>query len=99
MSKNNVESSVSFNASKRDAELIDRIVEKACNLTNKHSSGYIENMSMDITACHCNGTPLDLEKFLNFDDFNFFHDLYGISFNVNRRTGKIENCFLPRCAR
>ena len=52
---------------------------------------------MDISATHLH-CPLDLDQLLKFDDFNFAHDITGISFNLDRVTGKLENCFLPRCA-
>lgn len=53
---------------------------------------------MDVTACHANGCPLDLEKLLHADAFNFSHDVFGIARYINRNTGKLENCFVPRCA-
>ena len=55
-------------------------------------------LEMDISACHSNGCPLDFEKLLGFDKFNFMHDIVGISSNINRTTGKLKNCFLPRCS-
>ena len=55
-------------------------------------------MAMDITATHLNGTKLDLQKFVDFDDFNFCHDVVGIMDHVDRNTGKLNNCFLPRCS-
>ncbi len=42
-------------------------------------------------------TPLDLEKFLGFDDGNFNHDIVGIYENFNRKTLKMDNYFSPRC--
>jgi hypothetical protein len=51
---------------------------------------------MDLTACHNNGNPLKLENLLNADDGNFAHDVVGINHNLNRKTGKLENCFSPR---
>lgn len=51
---------------------------------------------MDITACHCNGNTLNLAALLVADDFNFSHDVSGIASNLNRQTGKLENCFVPR---
>ena len=32
------------------------------------------------------------------DDFNFTHDLDGILSHLNRKTGLLEHCFLPRFA-
>lgn len=39
---------------------------------------------------------LRLDEFLNADNFNFSHDIYGIQNNINRQTKEFENCFLPR---
>lgn len=40
---------------------------------------------------------LDFEKLLDFDDFNFMHDIVGIINNIDPITGKLNNMFLPRC--
>ena len=53
--------------------------------------------NMDIGATHIN-KKLNLDKLLKFNDFNFLHDITGITYNINRETGKLENCFLPRCS-
>lgn len=57
---------------------------------------------MDITACHANGCPLHLAAMLQGakdNSFDFIHDLSGIYRNLNRDTGKLSNCFLPRFSR
>lgn len=51
---------------------------------------------MDIDACHSNGNPLRLADLLKADDTNFAHDVFGIRRHINRTTGKLENCFVPR---
>jgi len=56
---------------------------------------------MDLMAANGrNGNPeLRLDRMLHdFDKFNFMHDAIGIQNHINRETGKIEDCFLPRCA-
>ena len=87
---------INFNTTKEETALILAIVKRA----EKEENNDIVHMDslMDITACHLNGTPLDLQKFLDFDDFNFNHDFYGIRRHIDRNTGKIKNCFLPRCS-
>jgi hypothetical protein len=54
---------------------------------------------MDLDATHCNGTPLKLEELLKADDANFMHDIAGIQSHIDRTTGKLTNCFLPRFAK
>ena len=44
-----------------------------------------------------NMPELDYGKLLNFDDFNFIHDVIGILVNINRNNFSLGNCFLPRC--
>ena len=56
------------------------------------------DLVMDIIACHCNGCSLKLEELLNADDVNFAHDVSGITNNLNRQTGQLENHFVPRYA-
>ena len=53
---------------------------------------------MDLEHCHTKGCPLDFERLINFNDGDFLHDIVGIRKNINRETGEIENCFLPRCS-
>lgn len=52
---------------------------------------------LDFTATHLNGCPMNFEKLLAADDFNFIHDASGICRHLNRETGKLEDHFLPRC--
>jgi hypothetical protein len=88
---------VKFNATKKDTKLIMQITKRAVELfkANKRQVDFID-LNMDITACHLNGRPLKLQAMLIADEFNFMHDILGIRNNINRETGKIENCFLPR---
>ncbi len=53
---------------------------------------------MDLMATHANGCPLKLKELLEAKDFDFWHDINGIGRNINRGTGELENCFLPRYA-
>jgi len=52
---------------------------------------------MDLELAH-NDHPLKLRALLEAPDSDFWHDIIGIIGNLNRKTGKIENCFAPRCA-
>lgn len=74
--------------------LVTAIVARAV----KDSPIKIDRMSleMDLIAAHNNGCPLRFEDLLEAKPFDFAHDIVGIQRNMNRRTGKLENCFLPR---
>lgn len=54
------------------------------------------NMDISATAFHI---PMDLDRLLAFEDFDFNHDIVGIQRHINRKTGVLEGHFLPRCAR
>jgi hypothetical protein len=55
------------------------------------------SLLMDLENAH-NQIPLDLTGLLNSNKSDFIHDVSGITHNMNRKTGLIENCFIPRYA-
>ncbi|MNJ53191.1 hypothetical protein D3C77_485710 [compost metagenome] len=88
---------VSFKVTPEEAELISKITDRAiANLPEAYSDR--QSLEMDITACHANGCKLRLADLFNANDFNLMHDVTGISRNIDRATGKIQNHFLPRFA-
>jgi hypothetical protein len=89
----------SFKVTPQESRLINKIAARAVKLaeSNEVETDFIE-MSMDITACHANGCRLDLEKMLAASDGDFGHDAFGIRRYIDRKTGELTDCFLPRCA-
>ena len=56
---------------------------------------------MDLAACNReNGNDffLDIDRLLEFPDFDFWHDILGLKANMDRTSGLVINCFIPRCA-
>lgn len=88
---------LNFSATNEEVDIIRKIVERW--QTHESVERDTTSLWMDIEATHSNGCPLDLQKLLDFPDFDFFHDVFGIERHLNRTNGKLENCFLPRCAR
>lgn len=95
-------------ATAKDAALIDKIVERALrsaslifqdqfDIFGRPALDWI-GLSMDITACHLNGTALRLSELLDADDANFGHDVWGIRRFIDRETGKLTDHFLPQFA-
>jgi hypothetical protein len=82
----------------KDAKTISEIVKRAERASDAYGWPRIRDLAMDITACHANGCPLDLERMLAADDFNFAHDITGIHANLDRSTGRLGNQFVPRYA-
>lgn len=89
---------VNFDTTEENMDLIYQIVSRGEQMLKEQDMPKRDrvNMMMDITACHCNGNPLKLEAMLNADDFNFAHDFFGIQSHIDRETGKMTDCFLPR---
>ncbi len=85
---------VSFDTTLEETRLISKIAQRA-----GVSGADFLDLEMDLTACHANGCPLDLEGLLNAKDFDFLHDIMGIKSNLDRGTGQLLNQFLPRCAK
>jgi hypothetical protein len=56
------------------------------------------DVTMDLIACHMVGCRLDLAKLLRANVLDFSHDVFGIRRHLNRETGELFDCFLPRCA-
>ena len=92
---------VSFDVTEQERDLIDQIVNRVLKLRadDDAAPSHARLMfRMDLTACHANGTPLDLEKLRAADDFTLVHDVVGIARHLDRTTGQLTGCFLPRCA-
>lgn len=89
---------IKFDMTDDEARLIQKIVTRALN-NSYITGGEIIALEMDLAACNANGTPLDFEKLLAFDAFNFAHDIGGIRRHLDRDTGKLKDCFTPRCVR
>lgn len=59
------------------------------------------HLIMDMLAADgVNGNPpLDFDRMAQADDFNVAHDVVGIYRHIDRETGKLTGCFLPRFAK
>lgn len=87
---------ISFDATAEELDLIAAIIERGEKL------GFIAprmTTIMDLVACNANGCPMDFKAMLEADDFNLMHDLAGINGHMDRNTGKLTRCFLPRFAK
>ena len=50
---------------------------------------------MDLEHAH-GAAPIDLEALLAAPDGEFLHDVVGIHRHMDRSTGELRDCFLPR---
>lgn len=95
--KKTLDRPISFKTTKKEFALIEKCADRAAVLARDPS--IVTTIEMDLSACNANGCKLDLEKLLGFNDANFGHDVFGINRHLNRETGKLMDCFLPRCAK
>jgi len=54
------------------------------------------DLVMDLTVCHNKG-HVDLPTLLATDTGTLAHDLSGIVRHLDRGTGEMTDCFVPRC--
>lgn len=90
---------IKFNVTDAERDLIIKIAHRADKELFGNRQQYDQKVLdtvMDLSACIAQGVPLRLDELLEADKFNFAHDVYGIRRHINRKTGKLENCFLPR---
>ena len=95
------EGRIKMDVSKEEDELISKIVDRFLNMLEELNAEHHINvlkLTMDITICHANDTPLDLQGLLEADSLDFMHDVGGIRENMNRKIGKLDNFFVPRYA-
>jgi hypothetical protein len=85
---------VSFKATLEDSAKLQRIAERASAILGSDRLG----VKMDLTACHLNGCPLDLDKLLAAPIADFGHDVNGIARYIDRDTGQLTKHFVPKCA-
>lgn len=91
---------IKFKATLAEVRVISEIANRALALPGIQGTDVTkQDLMMDIEACHSNGCRLRLLAFASGAPFDFAHDIYGIRRNLNRETGKLEGCFLPRYAK
>lgn len=88
-----IENMIDWSITKDEAKTIDLIVKRAKTIA---PDLILDGLNMDITACHLNGNPIDLDALLAADDANFGHDVFGIIRYIDRTNGKLTDCFSPR---
>lgn len=91
---------INWHCSIQEHELITKVVFRAVDI----AAGQGFNLpafscTMDLTAFHLNGCPLDLDSLAKAKPCDLIHDVAGIREHINRETGKLEDCFLPRYAK
>jgi hypothetical protein len=92
-----------FESTRKENDLMIKIADRLANLSlefkEKGAAYKTTDLLMDLDATNSNGCPLDFQKLLDAEDFDFIHDIFGICNNIDRRTGELTNCFLPQCAK
>lgn len=88
---------ISFDVTQDEHDLIVRIADRAQAIAKRlgHKVSKLE-LVMDLSATHAGGCRLDLKGLLRAPEHELIHDVFGIGRHINRKTGKLENCFVPR---
>jgi len=90
--------SVDFKATTEELDLVHEIARRAvAQAATQHILVDFLGLTMDLLACH-NQCPLDLARLAGAPIGDFVHDVFGIRHHLDRRTGELRDCFLPRFA-
>jgi len=90
---------LNWKVSRSEHEIIDRIAIRAYLMAKEASIEYSHHDAlMDVTATHLNGCKLKLRELATAPNFDFGHDVFGIRRHLNRETGQLQDCFVPRYA-
>ena len=90
---------LNWKVTQKEHQQINRIAQRAKELAKKWNVEYSwHDAQMDLTCVHLNDWHMNLARLEAADDFNFSHDVFGIAKHLNRETGKLEDCFVPRFA-
>jgi hypothetical protein len=94
---------VEFSMGREELELVKQIAERVEELT---AAMQIEGMQydrhelvMDLDAAYTSAGPVNLTRLLESPDADFLHDIYGIRRHIDRASGELTGCFMPRCGR
>jgi hypothetical protein len=85
---------LNWDTSKEDTMAIHQIAKRAVGLVEMD----LMDAEIGLTACHLHGCRLDLEKLADATDMDLVHDIVGIGKHIDRETGELCGCFVPRCA-
>lgn len=86
-----------WDCSLQDRHYAERIASRACEEAKARAGAMLDwyLVYMDILTCHCNCCALNLLQLLMSDPNDFQHDVAGIGVNINRKTGQLQNGFVP----
>jgi len=88
---------INWDLSLEEEVLVGKIAEKAIKQVKLIYPKISKlDLIMNIVAVHNENGKLRLEDWLNADDQNFFHDIFGIMRHIDKETGKLKNFFEPR---
>ena len=91
---------LNWKTSKAEYDAIASIAQRATKLAARLGVIYpLRDAMMDLTATHANGMPIDLDGLATAPEADFGHDVFGIYRHLDRNTGRLMDCFVPRYRR
>jgi hypothetical protein len=83
--------------SRFEDEIVLKIARRAAHVFERFDRP-VTYWYMDIENCHTKAIELDLNALLAADEGTFGHDVGGIYAHLDRKTGQLLDCFVPRTA-
>lgn len=91
---------LNYECSLDDESTIDSIAHRFGKvLPSKATYSHDDYLAVQVAilVTHLNGCALDLKGLLMADSKTLLGDVIGIINNIDPKTGKLSNCFLPQC--
>lgn len=91
---------LNFASTPAELDLFLAIVKRAEQMCRERGAEAPDRLIalMDMTVAN-NSCPLRLLDLLQAEPADFAHDVFGIYRHIDRSTGELRDCFLPRFAR
>ncbi len=88
---------IQLKTTKEEYRVIGKIATRATRICKTYGIKYnLFECSMDIIITHLNAQKIKLQELSEADEGNFMHDILGIRNHLNKQTGELRDCFLPR---
>ena len=83
-----------------DRATIATIYSRYTSMCRTHGTTPADRLDVEMTLFFANEQyPLDFERLATFKDFDFAHDVFGMLRHMDRPSCKLQNFFVPRCAK
>lgn len=88
-----------YSATEEEKDIMSQIVDRVLPIAEQLGAVYYKELLIaDMDLCHTNAYRIDLDRMLQGNIGDVGHDVFGINKYLDRSTGELTHCFVPRFA-